>query len=233
MARLPHRRPHLPRHLRRRHRRRRGPAPRRLRAARRRRRPDAPRRSLSSRRRHRCGSTSTAPPTRCPATTAAWCAAPDRRSCSSVLVEPGDRVAEGDPLAVRREHEDGDHHHRAVRRHHRRGGSRREHAGRSGRADRPHRDVRRRPGPAGRPRSTSPDWPPPSHGDSPPCEPVYEALRSYLLGYDLDPGSLGAMLTRQRRLSETGCAGRRRPAAVRGRAAGPVRRRQLAVPAAR
>ncbi|MCV6968108.1 ATP-binding protein [Mycobacterium bohemicum] len=41
------------------------------------------------------------------------------------------------------------------------------------------------------------------HADSPPCEPVYGALRSYLLGYDLDPGSVGAMLSRQRRLGET------------------------------
>ena len=39
--------------------------------------------------------------------------------------------------------------------------------------------------------------------DTPPCEPVYAALRGYLLGYDLDPGSVGAMLTEQRRLSET------------------------------
>ncbi len=35
------------------------------------------------------------------------------------------------------------------------------------------------------------------------CEQVYEALRSYLLGYDLDPGSVQTMLTRQRELSET------------------------------
>jgi acetyl/propionyl-CoA carboxylase alpha subunit/acetyl-CoA carboxylase carboxyltransferase component len=34
-------------------------------------------------------------------------------------------------------------------------------------------------------------------------EQVYEALRSYLLGYDLDPGSVQTMLTRQRQLSET------------------------------
>jgi acetyl/propionyl-CoA carboxylase alpha subunit/acetyl-CoA carboxylase carboxyltransferase component len=37
---------------------------------------------------------------------------------------------------------------------------------------------------------------------TPPCERVYGALRSYLLGYDLDPGSVRAMLTRQRRLGE-------------------------------
>ena len=37
---------------------------------------------------------------------------------------------------------------------------------------------------------------------TPPCERVYGALRSYLLGYDLDPESLKAMLTRQRRLGE-------------------------------
>jgi len=37
---------------------------------------------------------------------------------------------------------------------------------------------------------------------TPPCERVYGALRSYLLGYDLDPGSVSAMLTRQRRLGE-------------------------------
>ena len=35
-----------------------------------------------------------------------------------------------------------------------------------------------------------------------PTEQVYEALRSYLLGYDLDPGSVQTMLTRQHRLSE-------------------------------
>ncbi len=39
--------------------------------------------------------------------------------------------------------------------------------------------------------------------DIPPGEPVYAALRGYLLGYDLDPGSVGAMLTLQRRLSAT------------------------------
>jgi acetyl/propionyl-CoA carboxylase alpha subunit/acetyl-CoA carboxylase carboxyltransferase component len=37
---------------------------------------------------------------------------------------------------------------------------------------------------------------------APPCERVYEALRGYLLGYDLDPGTVRAMLTRQRRLGE-------------------------------
>ena len=36
-----------------------------------------------------------------------------------------------------------------------------------------------------------------------PYQQVYEALRSYLLGYDLDPGSVQTMLSRQRRLSET------------------------------
>ena len=35
------------------------------------------------------------------------------------------------------------------------------------------------------------------------CEQVYDALRSYLLGYDLDPGSVQTMLTRQSELSET------------------------------
>ena len=35
------------------------------------------------------------------------------------------------------------------------------------------------------------------------CEQVYDALRSYLLGYDLDPGSVQTMLTRQLELSET------------------------------
>lgn len=38
--------------------------------------------------------------------------------------------------------------------------------------------------------------------DSSPCKPVYQALRGYLLGYDLDRGSLEAMLARQRQLSE-------------------------------
>ncbi len=37
---------------------------------------------------------------------------------------------------------------------------------------------------------------------TPACEGVYGALRSYLLGYDLDPDSVRAMLTRQRRLGE-------------------------------
>ena len=37
---------------------------------------------------------------------------------------------------------------------------------------------------------------------TPACERVYGALRSYLLGYDLDPDSVQAMLTRQRRLGE-------------------------------
>jgi acetyl/propionyl-CoA carboxylase alpha subunit/acetyl-CoA carboxylase carboxyltransferase component len=38
--------------------------------------------------------------------------------------------------------------------------------------------------------------------ETPPCERVYGALRSYLLGYDLDSDSVRAMLTRQRRLGE-------------------------------
>ncbi|MCU7729479.1 ATP-grasp domain-containing protein [Actinoplanes sp. KI2] len=38
---------------------------------------------------------------------------------------------------------------------------------------------------------------------TPPCERVYRALEGYLLGYDLDPGTLREMRTRQRRLSET------------------------------
>ena len=42
--------------------------------------------------------------------------------------------------------------------------------------------------------------PPPG---TPPCERVYRALRGYLLGYDLDPASVRAMTTRQRRLGET------------------------------
>jgi acetyl/propionyl-CoA carboxylase alpha subunit/acetyl-CoA carboxylase carboxyltransferase component len=41
--------------------------------------------------------------------------------------------------------------------------------------------------------------PPPG---TPPCERVYGALRGYLLGYDLDPASVRAMTTRQRRLGE-------------------------------
>jgi len=41
----------------------------------------------------------------------------------------------------------------------------------------------------------------PAPGTSP-CDRVYGALRGYLLGYDLDPGSLHDMLTRQRRLGE-------------------------------
>ncbi|GAA2655119.1 ATP-binding protein [Paractinoplanes durhamensis] len=41
--------------------------------------------------------------------------------------------------------------------------------------------------------------PPPG---APPCERVYAALRGYLLGYDLDPASVRAMTTRQRRLGE-------------------------------
>ncbi|MGO8769677.1 MAG: carboxyl transferase domain-containing protein [Mycobacterium sp.] len=38
--------------------------------------------------------------------------------------------------------------------------------------------------------------------DTPSYEPVYAALRGYLLGYDVDPGSVGGMLTEQRRLGE-------------------------------
>jgi len=38
--------------------------------------------------------------------------------------------------------------------------------------------------------------------DTPPCRPVYAALRGYLLGYDADPGSVGATVTEQRRLGE-------------------------------
>ncbi|GAA4607334.1 acetyl/propionyl-CoA carboxylase alpha subunit/acetyl-CoA carboxylase carboxyltransferase component [Actinoplanes octamycinicus] len=41
--------------------------------------------------------------------------------------------------------------------------------------------------------------PPPG---TPPCDRVYQALRGYLLGYDLDPATLREMLTRQRRLGE-------------------------------
>jgi acetyl/propionyl-CoA carboxylase alpha subunit/acetyl-CoA carboxylase carboxyltransferase component len=37
---------------------------------------------------------------------------------------------------------------------------------------------------------------------TPPCERVYQELRAYLLGYDLDPAALREMLTRQRRLGE-------------------------------
>ncbi|HET8680963.1 MAG TPA: biotin carboxylase N-terminal domain-containing protein, partial [Micromonosporaceae bacterium] len=36
----------------------------------------------------------------------------------------------------------------------------------------------------------------------PPCELVYAALNSYLLGYDLDPAAVRGLLTRQRRLGE-------------------------------
>ena len=50
--------------------------------------------------------------------------------------------------------------------------------------------------------STSPGWPPEPSGAAP-CERVYDALRSYLLGYDLDPGSVQTMLSRQRELSQT------------------------------
>src|SRR5205814_2888147 len=37
---------------------------------------------------------------------------------------------------------------------------------------------------------------------TPPCERVYGALCGYLLGYDLDPATVRALLTRQRRLGE-------------------------------
>ncbi len=37
---------------------------------------------------------------------------------------------------------------------------------------------------------------------TPPCEQVYGALQSYLLGYDLDPATVRELLTRQRRLGE-------------------------------
>jgi acetyl/propionyl-CoA carboxylase alpha subunit/acetyl-CoA carboxylase carboxyltransferase component len=41
----------------------------------------------------------------------------------------------------------------------------------------------------------------------PACRPVYRALRGYLLGYDLDPATVRATLTRQRRLGELAPAG--------------------------
>jgi acetyl/propionyl-CoA carboxylase alpha subunit/acetyl-CoA carboxylase carboxyltransferase component len=37
---------------------------------------------------------------------------------------------------------------------------------------------------------------------TPPCERVYTAVSSYLLGYDLDPATVRGLLTRQRRLGE-------------------------------
>ena len=87
-----------------------------------------------SRRARRSGSTSTAPPTGCTATTAASCAPGGRRSWSSVLVQPGDAVAEGRPGGGAGEHEDGVHGHRAVRRRGRRGRRRRQRPGRGRRA---------------------------------------------------------------------------------------------------
>ena len=50
--------------------------------------------------------------------------------------------------------------------------------------------------------STSPAWPP-NRLATVSCERVYDALRSYLLGYDLDPGSVQTMLSTQRELSQT------------------------------
>ncbi len=44
-----------------------------------------------------------------------------------------------------------------------------------------------------------------------------QALLGYLLGYDLDPGALAAMLSPAAPARRVGCAGRRRAAAVRGR----------------
>jgi acetyl/propionyl-CoA carboxylase alpha subunit/acetyl-CoA carboxylase carboxyltransferase component len=43
----------------------------------------------------------------------------------------------------------------------------------------------------------------PEPAGMPPCERVYGALSSYLLGYDLDPATVRGLLTRQRRLGET------------------------------
>jgi len=40
-------------------------------------------------------------------------------------------------------------------------------------------------------------------GGAPACEPVYQALRGYLLGYDLDPGSVEAMMARQGELTDS------------------------------
>jgi acetyl-CoA carboxylase carboxyltransferase component/biotin carboxyl carrier protein len=42
----------------------------------------------------------------------------------------------------------------------------------------------------------------PEAAGTPPCERVYHALASYLLGYDLDPATVRGLLTRQRRLGE-------------------------------
>ncbi len=42
--------------------------------------------------------------------------------------------------------------------------------------------------------------------DTAPAEQVYDALRSYLLGYDLDPGSVQTTMDRQRELSESAAA---------------------------
>ncbi|HET8661990.1 MAG TPA: biotin carboxylase N-terminal domain-containing protein, partial [Micromonosporaceae bacterium] len=42
----------------------------------------------------------------------------------------------------------------------------------------------------------------PEPAGRPPCELVYAALNSYLLGYDLDPAAVRGLLTRQRRLGE-------------------------------
>jgi acetyl-CoA carboxylase carboxyltransferase component/biotin carboxyl carrier protein len=42
----------------------------------------------------------------------------------------------------------------------------------------------------------------PEPAGAPPCERVFEALRAYLMGYDLDPADLHGLLVRQRRLGE-------------------------------
>lgn len=119
----------------------------------------------------------------------------------SVLVEPGDRVAEGDPLAVVEsmkmettitapfggtvaavetaanvQVEAGAPVVRITT-------SQGEQGSAAGAVDFAGLDAAERPG-------------------TPQCRPVYAALRGYLLGYDLDPGSVGAMLTDQRRLGE-------------------------------
>ena len=199
-ARLPHRRRDLPRHIRRRQRRCHG-------------RPTATDTSggwssatgctawCRSWKEPRCASTSTARPTPCSATTAAWCAAGGPAFVLSVLVEPGDRVAEGDPLAV-------------VESMKMETTITAPFAGTVAAVETAANVQVEAGAPMVRIATSDGDQghaagavdfaglaaaePP----DAPPCERVYEALRSYLLGYDLDPGSVRAMLTRQRRLSE-------------------------------
>ena len=119
----------------------------------------------------------------------------------SVLVEPGDRVAEGDPLAVvesmKMENTITAPFGGAIAAVEARRTFRWTRARQSS-ASRPRASMRAR---GRRRRHRRPARPTRLAAVS--CERVYDALRSYLLGYDLDPGSVQTMLSTQRELSQT------------------------------